>query len=119
MATIRSEAQETSKLTKQVADLGERSRFVLNQKNGLVTITEVLDEVTRILPDDTWLLQFGRRGERLTISGYSGSPSALISLLEDSEILAEVSFSSPVTADPRVGRERFNITARIAKRDTP
>ena len=118
LATMRSEAQETSNLTKQVADLGERSRFVLNQKRGLVTITEVLNEVTQVLPDDTWLLQFGRRGGRLTISGYSSNPSSLISLLEESELLSEVSFSSPVTADPRVGRERFNITAKIVSRET-
>lgn len=116
LSDVRAKAQETSKLTKQVSALGERSRFVLDQKKGAITTTEVLDEVTRILPDDTWLLQFGRRGARLTISGYSSSPSALISLLEGSNLLTEVSFSSPVTADPRVGRERFNITARITDR---
>lgn len=119
LTEVRSKAQDTSNLTKQVNALGERSRFVLNQKKGVVTITEVMNEVTRILPDDTWLLQFGRRGERLTISGYSVRPSALISLLEDSKLLTEVSFSSPVTADPRVGRERFNITARISTRSAP
>ena len=73
---IRAEAAEADRLTKRVTEVTERSNFVMNQKRSRITVTELLNEVTEILPDNTWVLQFGRRGERMTISGYSVKRSA-------------------------------------------
>lgn len=113
---VRQEANESDRLNKQFDEITQRSRFVQQKKRNQYTITELLEEVTRILPDNTWLLQFARKGQQLTISGYSEKPSALIGLLEESEMLSKVSFRSPVTADPKVGRDRFNISASVHKR---
>lgn len=113
---VRKKANESDRLNKQFEEITERSRFVQDKKRNQFTITELLEEVTRILPDDTWLLQFNRKGEQLMISGYSQKPSALIGLLEESEMLSKVSFRSPVTADPKEGRDRFNITATVHQR---
>jgi hypothetical protein len=49
----------------------------------------------------------------LTLSGFSLSAAPLIGRLEASPLLAQVRFSSPVTADPDGGGERFNIIAQI------
>ncbi len=113
---VRQEANESDKLNKQFEEITQRSRFVQQKKRTQITVTELLDEVTRILPDDTWLMQFNRKGKQLMISGYSERPSALIGLLEESEMLSKVSFRSPVTADPKMGRDRFNITATVHER---
>lgn len=114
---IRAEAADADRLTKRVAEITERRNFVMNEKRSQITAIELLNEVTDVLPDNTWVLQFAKRGERMTISGYSVKPSALIALLEQSDMLSQVSFSSPVMADPRVGRERFNISASVRLRD--
>jgi general secretion pathway protein L len=113
---VREEANESDRLNKQFDKITQRSRFVQQKKSRQFTITELLDEVTGILPDDTWLLQFARKGQQLTISGYSEKPSALIALLEESEMLSKVSFRSPTTTDPKVGRDRFNISATVHRR---
>jgi general secretion pathway protein L len=113
---VRAEATGVDKLNKQFEQMVERSRFVVQQKRSSYTVTEVLNEVTLVLPDNTWLLQFARKGDNLTISGYSVRASALIGLVEESDILSEVSFRSPVTKDPRVDRERFNISATVRRR---
>ncbi len=113
---VRKEATESDKLNKQFDEITERSRFVQQKKRSQFTVTELLDEVTKILPDDTWLLQLARKGQKLTISGYSQRPSALIGLLEESAMLSKVSFRSPVTRDPKVGRDRFNIAATVHQR---
>jgi general secretion pathway protein L len=113
---VRQEANDSDKLNKQFDAITQRSRFVQQKKSTEFTITELLDEVTRILPDDTWLLHFVRKGQQIGISGYSEKPSALIGLLEESEMLSKVNFRSPVTADPKVGRDRFNISASVHKR---
>ncbi len=112
----RGSASESDDLTKRVDDMAKRSRFVVSQKRDRFTVMDLLNEVTDLLPDDTWVLQFGRRGEQVTISGYSVKPSALIGILEDSDMLNQVRFSSPVTNDPRVGRERFNISAVVSNK---
>ena len=105
-----------SERVKTLKEMAERSRFVMAQKRDRFAVMDMLSEVTRLLPDDTWVLQFGRRGDRLTVSGYSVKPSSLIGILEDSRMFTGVRFSSPVTVDPRVGKERFNISATVPQK---
>jgi general secretion pathway protein L len=113
---LRAEATGADKLNKRFDEMIKRSRFVVRQKRSRYTVTELLNELTMLLPDNTWLLQFARKGDNLTVSGYSDKASALIALIEESEFLSKVSFRSPVTVDPRVGRERFNISASVVLR---
>lgn len=117
LVRARTAATKVDEMRRQVQDLTTRSRYVVEQKNNQRTATEVLNEVTRLLPDSTWVLKFGLRNNLLSLSGYSAKPSALIGLLEDSEMFASVRFSSPVTMDQKVGLERFNLTASILGRN--
>lgn len=112
----RTEAAEANEMTRRLKEMAERSSFVLAQKRDRFSAIEILNEVTARLPDDTWVLQFGRRANQLTVSGYSVKSSALIALLEGSDMLSQVKFTSPVTFDPRVGRERFNIAAKVPEK---
>jgi general secretion pathway protein L len=111
----RAEAEVAQSLQERVEATVERSRFVEARRSDRPTVSALLDEVSTLLPDDTWVLQLGWRDERLVLSGYSVKPSALIGLLEESEMLAEVRFSSPVTRDAKVDRERFNLTATVVE----
>ncbi|MCH8809998.1 MAG: PilN domain-containing protein [Proteobacteria bacterium] len=119
LAQVRAEAIQADGLKTQVEKILERGRFVVERKRNEHGITELLDEVTRVLPDHTWVLKFGLRDGRLTLSGYSAKPSSLIGLLERSEMLSEVRFSSPVTMDQKIGLERFNLTAVLSGRGKP
>lgn len=116
LARARAEAVKTDNLKSQIEEILERGSFVVERKREEPGATEVLDELTRLLPDHTWVLKFGLRGGRLTLSGYSAKPSSLIALLERSEMLTEVRFSSPVTMDQKIGLERFNLTATLGTR---
>ncbi len=117
LSSVQADAAEANALREQVAELLKRGRFVVGQKRSKPTVAELLSEVTEILPDDTWLIQFGWRNDRVTISGYSASPSALIGLLQQSDLLTGVRFSSPVTVDQKIGLERFNLSATVLRRD--
>ncbi|HSR71248.1 MAG TPA: PilN domain-containing protein [Kiloniellales bacterium] len=118
VARMREAALEADALKQEHEETIARSRYVAARKQRERPVTVLLDEVTRLLPDNTWVLQFSQRDDRLSLSGYSGRPSGLIATLEDSEMLTEVRFSSPVTLDQRVGLERFNLVATIVSRDT-
>ena len=116
LAKVRGEALAADGLKSQIEEMLERGGFVVERKRGEHSAIELLDELTRLLPDHTWVLKFGLRNGRLTLSGYSAKPSALIGLLEESEMLSGVRFSSPVTMDQKIGLERFNLTATLIPR---
>jgi general secretion pathway protein L len=118
LTDAKADALVADNIKTQVDEMVTRSRFVVEQKQQFPSATELLDEVTRLLPDHTWALKFGLRDRNLTLSGYSAKPSALIGLLERSELLTGVRFSSPVTKDQKVGLERFNLTAVVVGKAT-
>lgn len=111
----RSEAVKVDELRRQATETLQRSEFLIGRKRNTISITELMDEVTRLLPDDTWVVQFSRREDQLTLSGFSAKASALIELLEQSELLTDVRFRSPVNLDPRIQLERFNLSASVAE----
>ncbi len=80
---------------------------------------EILNEVTRRLPDSSWLVQFNLREQQLRVAGYADNPANLIRLLEQSPTLSNVRFTSPVTKDPREQKDRFNLSAEVASGRQP
>jgi general secretion pathway protein L len=73
----------------------------------------VLNEVTEIVPDDTWLnrLEIGRGQIRL--QGESEQAAALLALFEANQMFSDARFSSTVTRNARSERDRFAIEATI------
>jgi general secretion pathway protein L len=109
----RSQAQRAQQVRAEIDALAEGRQFLGRKKAAQVPVLFIIDELTRLLPDNTWLSRFELNGQTLRIQGESGSASSLIGLLEDSELLMTVDFTSPVTINPRSRRERFSIEARL------
>jgi len=108
----------------EVADLRQRleksknaAQAVIAERRKSVYMIEVLRELTRLVPDDTWVQQFDLKGGNLQLRGESANAAALIKKLTESGSLAGVAFQSPVTRDPRSGKERYHISARVSPRD--
>ncbi|MHA1537280.1 MAG: PilN domain-containing protein [Alphaproteobacteria bacterium] len=116
LAKVKSEAIAVDNLKSQIEEILQRGSFVVERKRGEHGPIELLDELTHLVPDHTWVLKFGYRGQRLTLSGYSAKPSSLIGLLEESAMLTGVRFSAPVTMDQKIGLERFNLEATVMPR---
>jgi len=114
LSESRGAALRVEELREEVSQLIARTRYVAQRKQAHPLVSEMLSEVTQRLPDDTWVSQFQVKGDRVTLSGYSASASALIEGLEASEMLSQVRFTSPITLDSRFGVERFNLAAGIA-----
>ncbi|MEM7169165.1 MAG: PilN domain-containing protein [Pseudomonadota bacterium] len=117
LAAAQKKAQKAQTVREEVEQRLASGAFLVERKKNRPPISQVMAEVTELLPDHTWVLQFGWREGRLVLAGYSGKATELIGLLERSALLDEVQFNSPVTADPRIGLDRFNLTATVA--DTP
>lgn len=106
-ATARAAAQRT------LDALHTDQNFLIVKKRASPTISQLLLEATRLLPDDTSLTEFHVTGPEVQMAGMASSASSLIALLEESRVFRDTNFRSPVTQDARSGRERFLIGARV------
>jgi general secretion pathway protein L len=77
-------------------------------------MTALLEETTRILPDDTWLVRYQFGESKLTLEGRSSSATSLVNQLSASAWLADIQFQAPVTRDPSTGADRFRLGARVS-----
>jgi general secretion pathway protein L len=108
-------AEVIRRLQEEVKHLGTSSRFLVEKKQATPLVLEIVNEVTRILPDDTWINQLDIKEQEVQIQGQSTSAAALIPSIESSEILQNARFRSPVTKMPGSSTERFHISADVAR----
>lgn len=114
----RKEAETTFFLRDQRDALLTSLQRIQSVNRGIPSTLAILDELSRLIPDDTWLQRLEINGHVLQLHGESAHASALIGLLDSSPLLEDVNFRSPVTQDPRSGKENFLISARLAPEDT-
>jgi len=117
VAELRATTGETGKLEEKVAHLLAVSGYLAGEKRSRPQMVEILDEVTRRLPDEHWLISYSFRDGTVRLAGYSDDPSSVLLLLEQSGLFSEARFAAPVTMDPRIGKERFNMVATVAREE--
>jgi len=114
VATFKNEAAAAERLRKEVAALRDGEGFLVTQKKRSRTISELLAQITHLLPDDTWLTDLLIAASDVELTGVSAAASRLVGILEQSGQFRDTNFRSPVTTDPASGRERFSIATHIA-----
>jgi general secretion pathway protein L len=112
---VQKTANQASTLRDQLDKALDTSRMLVQKKQALPARVDLLRELTVILPDDTWVERLQIRGDSAQIIGQSGKASALIGIVESSKLFSSAGFTSPVTIDPRTGKERFVLSARIGR----
>ena len=106
-----------AQLDRQVGDYN----FALERKYAYPSTVQVLDDVTHLLPDDTWLTQLeiktnGRGKEAqhdLLIRGESANAGRLVTLLEDSRMFTQAAPRSPTTKIQPGPGEIFDLGAQL------
>lgn len=104
-------------LDRQVADYN----FALGRKYAFPGSAQVLDEMSRLLPDDTWLTQLeiktvarGKEPSReLLMRGESLNAGKLISLLEEAKLVGQAAPRSPTTKVQPGPGEVFDLGAQL------
>ncbi len=104
-------ARSVTQLRKGLNEAVEGGNFLSNKRQQQPLMINLLDELTRLLPDDTYLERLSFDGQQVTIHGLSSQASALLQALQGSERLHDPSLSGPIQPDPRAGKDRFQITA--------
>jgi general secretion pathway protein L len=117
------EAESTDKiareLDRQVADYN----FVLGRRHAAPPVLAYLEELSRVLPDNTWVQQLDikalAKSHEVTIVGESASASKLIEILEQAKGVQNASPRGSITRGSVPGVERFSIVAEARNRTLP
>jgi len=111
--SLKSAVMEVESMKKESEKIRKELKVITNFKKKNPQMLLILRELTGIIPEDTWITRLVIKGEKVTIEGFSDSATPLISLLESSDILKNVSFSSTTVKDRRMNKERFRIKAEL------
>jgi len=98
----------------QLVDLVEGARFLQAQRAARPTTVEVLDELTRLLPDHTYLEKVSIEGDRLLLIGLSPEAPGLVKVLEGSKLWTSPALTGALQMDRRTRLDRFSMTAQLA-----
>jgi general secretion pathway protein L len=115
---VRAAATAASGLQERIDKHSAQSRYLFGYKAERPASVELLEELSRRLPDDTWLFRVEVRDGKVHLQGTSTRASSLIAELEGSPFFQGARFASPVTQDGASGRERFHLSASVVKRPT-
>lgn len=95
--------------------LAARIAGPLRLKSSRQPMVALLDELTKAVPDGSWLQSLSLSGHELVIDGLSPSAATLALALEKSRSFTKVTFRSPIARDPATGLEHFQLSASIAE----
>jgi general secretion pathway protein L len=79
----------------------------------------LLDELTKLVPETTWVSQLSIRGRNVELIGYGPRVGDLITRIQDHEIFYDPKFRSPITMSPDGKGERFDVSFDIWIEDKP
>jgi general secretion pathway protein L len=78
----------------------------------------VLEVLSRIIPDGTWLTEYRFVDDTVTLTGVTNDSSALLSIVEQSPHFSSAQFRAAVVGDP-AGGDRFELTAKVVPHAAP
>jgi general secretion pathway protein L len=123
----RGQAAVSESLRAELDRLTSDYNFVLERKNQFPPNVEVLNEVTKLLPDDTWLLQMEVKNSprakepqrELLLRGESANAGRLITAFEESKAFTQAAPRSPTTKIQPGPGEIFDLVAQVRPATAP
>lgn len=137
MAQAERDAVETDKVTKELQQRINQYNFLPAKRHSTPLTVQILDEVTRLLPDDTWVQNFELKTVRANASGSSTAVTSrelqvqgetelsqrLIGLFENSPLFSTPQYKSPLTKlnypGQNVNGDRFHLAMEVKTASLP
>jgi general secretion pathway protein L len=107
------EARAVSVQRQRLVDAVAGQTFLDRARAGRPSAIEVIDELSRRLPDHTYLEKLAIENDKLLLIGLSSDASSLVARLEDSKLWRAAALAGAVQPDPRTRRDRFTLTADL------
>ena len=123
LVQAREQAEVAGRLSTSLEREVNDYNFLLARKYSSYPVLAFVEELTRLLPDNTWLQQMtvntSGRGREIQITGETSSSSKLIEILEQSKLLRNATPRGTVTRGSTPNSERFMIAAEASPRPKP
>ena len=116
---LRSDARRVIQLQQELEDSLLAANYLARKRASQPPVIELLDEITRILPDDVWLQQFQLMGSDLRIQGQADGSQRIVGLLAESEFFESPEIMGSISIDPRSGQERFRSQVQVITSGDP
>jgi len=116
-AQVRQDAQRARQVAVQreeLVSLIEGATFFEQQRAARPAAIEVWNELTRRLPDGTYLEKFSLEGDELQLIGLSDEAASLVERLDGAPNWRKPALTGVLQSDAGHGRDRFTLTATLA-----
>jgi general secretion pathway protein L len=122
---------ERAKLGAEVAERSNRElerrveeyNFVLGKKHAQVPNLELLEQVSKLLPLTGWVNQYevkpGKTGRELIVQGEVVQGTKVLELFEQSGLVQNTTFRSPLTRGATPNSERFHVAGELVVAPLP
>jgi general secretion pathway protein L len=97
----------------QLQDMVEGRAFLARNRTSRPTTVEILDALSRRLPDDTYLEKLSIEDDQLLLIGLSSQASALVGRMEGAREWRSPALTGALQPDPRTHHDRFTLTAAL------
>jgi len=111
-------AQQFRRQIQETRTLESRAAVLENLRAGNWQKLRLLAQLTKLLPDGTWLQQLQINEDTVEIYGSSNRAADLVPPLENSPYFTQVEFTSPITRDNQ-NKEIFGIRMRLKQAARP
>jgi general secretion pathway protein L len=112
--SAKKQARDVRTLRNALRASAEAANFLAKRRAQMPTTLEVLDDLTRRIPDSTSLEKISINDGNMVLIGQSQQASAMVGLLQGSALVRTPTLTGSVQTDPRTGKERFTLTAVVA-----
>jgi Tfp pilus assembly protein PilN len=111
-------AQQLRQLNQETSTLETRAAVLEDLRAGNWQKLRMVEQLTKLLPDGTWLQQLEISQDTVEIFGLSNHAAELVQPLENSPYFTQVEFTAPITRDNQ-SREVFRIRMRLKQSTRP
>jgi general secretion pathway protein L len=112
-AALSRSAGDITGLFEKARQIRKRDGYALGQKLAHPSLVEVLQTLTAVTPDDTWIERFSYRPDQIQISGMTASTSVYTDRLLANPMFVQPVYLSPIARDPQSNLERFSLSFKL------
>jgi general secretion pathway protein L len=116
---VRAEALRVQRIRDQINDTMESAGFLAQRRSATPMAVDVLADVTRTLPDDTYLDRLVVGQDTVQMQGKSQNAQQLIERVNASPLMDAAGFRGSTRLDARTGLEIFEINADVTVASIP
>lgn len=107
------QALRTQAMRAELENAVTEHNFLLDKKSGTLSRFILLNKLSKLIQDDTWISQLDIGETNIQLQGETGSSSKLVELMEGSDFLKATSSKSPLTKIPGTSVDRFHLSAEL------